>query len=521
MAGDIIDSYLVSLGATVDQASFNKFHAAMLGAEKSVYSSVGSIAGNLLKFQVAGTTAFATVGFGIIGYIDKLAMADQKTKMLAMQNMMSTQQYRAVSSALDVLGVSLDDVFYGTKEVQDRFHTLIDDQKQLAKMVGPGYEKQMQQVRDVIFQLQRLELKGQYFGMKFASDLLTKLGFGDDGIVLQLEHLNDFIMERMPAWSNELSTDIIPVLRQFWGILRDTGSILAGLANAFTYAVGVIAGDTSLQTQTTNFHQFATAIGDVVRWLGEMIHVLLIAEKSAIGLGEAFVHGIKEHKLPDFTQHVGKDGKTTFDLWHDGKQDAFDDYFSKMQTGFGGIDYSKVATPQQTMSSLIGNGAKFDVDTLVKAVGYIESRNRQTDKNGNIITSAAGALGQMQLMPQTARGLGVNPFDATDNVRGGTMLLEQLLTKYKGNLDNALAAYNWGSRKVDNALEHHRAFPAEVRQYARDVEQKAGFSVGTIIVQSAPNFTQEQHAAAIKKGVKDGLDEHYLTLMTETNGAYQ
>jgi hypothetical protein len=68
------------------------------------------------------------------------------------------------------------------KELHGRFMSLINDQKQLAAMLGPGYEDQMKQVRDVQFQLQRLEVKGTYFGMKFAGDLLQKLGFGDGGI---------------------------------------------------------------------------------------------------------------------------------------------------------------------------------------------------------------------------------------------------------------------------------------------------------------------------------------------------
>ena len=145
---DTIKSYLVSLSANVDQASFAKFANILTGTEKTVASTVGGIAGDFLKFQVAATTAFATVGFGIVAYIDKLGQADLKTKLLATQNMMGVQQYRAVTTALDTLGVTLNDVFFGTKELQNRFHTLIDDQKQLALMLGPNYEDQMRQIRE-------------------------------------------------------------------------------------------------------------------------------------------------------------------------------------------------------------------------------------------------------------------------------------------------------------------------------------------------------------------------------------
>jgi len=67
--------------------------------------------------------------------------------------------------------------------------------------------------------------------------------------------------------------------------------------------------------------------------------------------------------------------------------------------------------------------------------------------------SPKGAAGLMQLMPATARRLGVGDvFEPTDNLKGGSLYLKTLLERYHGDLGRALAAYNAGEGAVDR---HH------------------------------------------------------------------
>ncbi len=89
--------------------------------------------------------------------------------------------------------------------------------------------------------------------------------------------------------------------------------------------------------------------------------------------------------------------------------------------------------------------ARYSVDpTLVTAVISTESNFNE------LAISRSGAMGLMQLMPDTATHLGVqDPFDPKDNIEGGVKYLRYLIERFKGNLEHAIAAYNSGPSTVD------------------------------------------------------------------------
>lgn len=89
--------------------------------------------------------------------------------------------------------------------------------------------------------------------------------------------------------------------------------------------------------------------------------------------------------------------------------------------------------------------------------------------------SGAGAGGLFQLMPGTARELGVkNIFDPVQSAMGGAKYVSQQMKTFGGNVQAALAAYNWGPSAVQNAMKSYGGnwlahAPAETQNYVRKI----------------------------------------------------
>lgn len=129
------------------------------------------------------------------------------------------------------------------------------------------------------------------------------------------------------------------------------------------------------------------------------------------------------------------------------KAPSFSEYM-KMKPA-GEVKYKIVpptaAYSRDYINNLISDTAKkYSVDEkLIHAIVKQES-----GYNTNA-TSAAGARGLMQLMPQTAKSFGVsNPYNPASNLDAGVKLISGLIKKYNGNVVLALSAYNSGSGNV-------------------------------------------------------------------------
>lgn len=129
-------------------------------------------------------------------------------------------------------------------------------------------------------------------------------------------------------------------------------------------------------------------------------------------------------------------------------------------------------TQQQVDAAIDKAATRHNVDpNLVRALVKVES-----NFNPNAV-SRKGAMGLMQLMPQTARQLKVsNPFNPEENVDAGVRHLKRLLDNYGGNVQLSLAAYNAGSGAVarSSGIPHY----AETRNYVKRITTLYGGNLG-------------------------------------------
>jgi len=117
---------------------------------------------------------------------------------------------------------------------------------------------------------------------------------------------------------------------------------------------------------------------------------------------------------------------------------------------------------------------RFDVpQPWIRAVIVAESGGRTMSSETEPITSSAGALGVMQLMPQTyadmrvAYGLGPDPQDPHDNIFAGTAFLHRLFLTY--GFPVMFSAYNDGPGNLEYRLMHGELLPLETRNYVTDI----------------------------------------------------
>ncbi len=545
---NILEEYLVRIGFHTDEPAFAHTRGVLALAEQEVKVHAGGMVKTLVEAQLGIAGVFTTLSAGILGLVDRVAMADQGYRLLGLRMMMTTESARKMDMITKALGADLPQIVWDP-ELHQRAALMAEDIDLMTRALGGDFESKMRSIRDIRYEFSRLEVATKFLGMSFASKLFSALGMGD-----ARSTIHDWMTRfetNIDKIAGKLTDYAVPALKKTWEILVAAGEAGRTFGMMFSNIIGLLSGDTSIQGTEFSFDKLAKAIEHVGDWMKEFFGWITHAEKllshfasgTALlfsqkwaeagkefkaGLAElktgsggvigaavgapfgpvgAAVGGViggtagvmneqrpwEERKIPDpgsvpesFEAYRARVGPSGWRSWLDDAQRFFqrEEYNDQIDARFRaqwlqnelrkrkasgltaeiGSQTSAAYTRADLLALIDAAADRYGVPrSLAEAVAQQESRT-----NANTPPSRKGAIGIMQLMPDTAKGLGVDPHDPAQNIGGGVRYLAQMLERYQGDWQRALAAYNAGPRRVDRTSKLEQ-LPAETRAYVPSV----------------------------------------------------
>ena len=156
-------------------------------------------------------------------------------------------------------------------------------------------------------------------------------------------------------------------------------------------------------------------------------------------------------------------------------------------------------TTNKIKNDIVKTALKMGVDPyVVLSIAKMESGFDHKKRN------ASGAIGVFQLMPRTAKLLGINPYLAEENIKGGVLYYKQMYKRY-GSMDLALAAYNAGPGNV----KKYNGIPPfkETKAFVKNVKKEYNVLKSSSIVEEYQNKKDSEVIEAVFTDVSNVLPE--------------
>lgn len=241
MIGEVIQEYLVGLGAKIDKPGFGQAEAIIKSLDRTVETSTGHMAANFARASAMIGTAIAGVTASVFGLMKSAASQDLAMQKLSRQMMVGKDAAWTMKAATDALGESIQDIML-TPELMERFNKLAADGQKMK--VGGDFAETMRGFRDLMFEFTRLKQEVSYAMTWVGYYLMKYLNRPLAEAREKFHSFNDMFVKNMSVWTEKAARMLVYIInvgRHFLTLVVDVGKALWRMWESFPKGVKIAA----------------------------------------------------------------------------------------------------------------------------------------------------------------------------------------------------------------------------------------------------------------------------------------
>lgn len=241
MIGEMIQEYLVGLGAKIDKPGFGQAEATIKSLDRTVETSTGHMAANFARASAMIGTAIAGVTASVFGLMKSAASQDLAMQKLSRQMMVGKDAAWTMKAATDALGESIQDIML-TPELMERFNKLAADGQKMK--VGGDFAETMRGFRDLMFEFTRLKQEVSYAMTWVGYYLMKYLNRPLAEAREKFHSFNDMFVKNMSVWTEKAARMLVYIInvgRHFLTLIVDVGKALWHMWESFPKGVKIAA----------------------------------------------------------------------------------------------------------------------------------------------------------------------------------------------------------------------------------------------------------------------------------------
>ena len=322
---ETLKEYLVKIGWDVDELGFDAANKKINDFRSAIVNGGSSMAASFTKAGLAIFDTIYTVVDSMWDLASATAVADLKVETFARRMWTTEQNARSLTTALDVLGMSYDELFFATPEQYNRFLQLNTLGKQLE--APAELDETLQKIRDIQFEISKTKLIFQYATRWVMYYLGEYLGTDIDTVKEKLKSFNDMAMKYLPVVTQKIAY----VFNVFYRLGKTVVEVLAAIGRTAVGSFGDIemSGLKTIATLAAAF--MALKSGPVGMFLLLLGAILLLLEDFMVwqkGGKSLFDWTVVNDKLQDMEDKLGDIPDKIADI-----ANKVDDLFGKIQAG--------------------------------------------------------------------------------------------------------------------------------------------------------------------------------------------